>query len=38
VYPTSCDEPAGRRVGTAGRVDPQLEINIVDEDGQTVPS
>lgn len=31
------DDPIERRVGTVGRVQPHLEVKLVDEEGQTVP-
>ena len=34
---TSVDDPVGRRVSTVGRVQPHVEIKIVDEDGRIVP-
>ena len=34
---TDCDDPVERRVSTVGRVQPHVEVKIVDPDGRTVP-
>jgi len=34
---TSCDDPVERRISTVGRVQPHVEVKIVDADGHTVP-
>ena len=34
---TATDDPVMRKVGTVGRVQPHLEIKVVDADGNTVP-
>lgn len=34
---TSTDDPVDRRVSTVGRVQPHLEVKIVDSDGRIVP-
>jgi fatty-acyl-CoA synthase len=34
---TAPDDPVMRKVGTVGRVQPHLEIKVVDADGNTVP-
>ena len=34
---TSCDDPVDRRISTVGRVQPHVEVKIVDQDGNTVP-
>ncbi len=36
-FQTAVDDPLERRVGTIGRVQPHLEVKIVDTDGETVP-
>jgi fatty-acyl-CoA synthase len=36
-FQTSIDDPLERRVSTVGRVQPHLEVKIVDEQGATVP-
>jgi fatty-acyl-CoA synthase len=36
-FQTSTDDPVERRVSTVGRVQPHLEVKIVDADGNTVP-
>jgi fatty-acyl-CoA synthase len=36
-FQSSGDDPLARRVSTIGRVQPHLEVKIVDEHGQTVP-
>jgi len=36
-FQTSIDDPLERRVSTVGRVQPHLEVKIVDEQGDTVP-
>ena len=35
---TSVDDPVDRRVSTVGRIQPHLEVKIVDADGRIVPS
>ena len=34
---TGCDDPVERRISTVGRVQPHIEVKIVDPEGQTVP-
>ena len=36
-FQTAIDDPLERRVSTVGRVQPHLEVKIVDESGATVP-
>jgi fatty-acyl-CoA synthase len=36
-FQTAMDDPLDRRVSTVGRVQPHLEVKIVDEEGATVP-
>jgi fatty-acyl-CoA synthase len=36
-FQTSTDDPVERRVSTVGRVQPHLEVKIVDGEGNTVP-
>jgi fatty-acyl-CoA synthase len=36
-FQTAVDDPLERRVGSVGRVQPHLEVKIVDEAGETVP-
>ena len=36
-FQSSIDDPLERRVGTVGRVQPHLEVKIVDDDGRIVP-
>jgi fatty-acyl-CoA synthase len=36
-FQTAMDDPLDRRVSTVGRVQPHLEVKIVDEQGATVP-
>ena len=36
-FQTAMDDPLERRVSTVGRVQPHLEVKIVDEQGATVP-
>lgn len=36
-FQTAIDDPLERRVSTVGRVQPHLEVKIVDEQGATVP-
>jgi fatty-acyl-CoA synthase len=36
-FQTSADDPVERRVSTVGRVQPHLEVKVVDADGATVP-
>ena len=36
-FQTSCDDPLERRVATVGRVQPHVEVKIVDADGRIVP-
>ncbi len=36
-FQTSIDDPAERRVSTVGRIQPHLEVKIVDADGRIVP-
>jgi fatty-acyl-CoA synthase len=36
-FQTAIDDPLERRVSTVGRVQPHLEVKIVDEEGNTVP-
>jgi fatty-acyl-CoA synthase len=34
---TACDDPVDRRISTVGRVQPHVEVKIVDAEGNTVP-
>ncbi|MDZ4762860.1 MAG: AMP-binding protein [Alphaproteobacteria bacterium] len=36
-FQTSVDDPLDRRVSTVGRVQPHLEVKVIDEQGSTVP-
>jgi len=36
-FQSACDDPIERRVATVGRVQPHLEVRIVDGDGRVVP-
>ncbi|MEN8197963.1 MAG: AMP-binding protein, partial [Pseudomonadota bacterium] len=36
-FQTSADDPLDRRVSTVGRVQPHIEVKIVDEEGKVVP-
>ena len=36
-FQSSTDDPLGRRVSTVGRIQPHVEVRIVDEEGRTVP-
>jgi fatty-acyl-CoA synthase len=36
-FQTSMDDPVDRRVSTVGRIQPHLEVKIVDGDGRVVP-
>ena len=36
-FQSATDDPLGRRVATVGRIQPHVEVKIIDEDGQTVP-
>ena len=36
-FQTAADDPLDRRVSTVGRVQPHLEVKVVDEAGNTVP-
>jgi len=36
-FQTSTDDPVERRVSTVGRVQPHLEVKVVDADGNTAP-
>ena len=36
-FQTAKDDPLDRRVSTVGRIQPHLEVKIVDADGKTVP-
>jgi len=36
-FQSSTDDPVERRVSTVGRVQPHLEVKVVDADGKTVP-
>ena len=36
-FQRSVDDPAARRVSTVGRIQPHVEVKIVDEQGRTVP-
>ena len=36
-FQSSTEDPLGRRVSTVGRVQPHLEVKIIDADGNTVP-
>ncbi|RBP08706.1 fatty-acyl-CoA synthase [Roseiarcus fermentans] len=36
-FQSACDDPIGRRVSTVGRVQPHLEVKIVDHEGRIVP-
>ena len=37
-FQTGPDDPVERRVSTIGRVQPHLEVKIVDEDGRDRPA
>jgi fatty-acyl-CoA synthase len=34
---TATDDPFERRVGSVGRIQPHLEVKVIDPDGHTVP-
>jgi len=36
-FQSSPDDPIARRVSTIGRVQPHLEVKVIDENGETVP-
>ncbi|MEQ1608518.1 MAG: AMP-binding protein [Hyphomonadaceae bacterium] len=36
-FQTAMDDPLERRVSTVGRVQPHLEVKVIDENGNTVP-
>ena len=36
-FQSSVDDPLERRVSTVGKVQPHIEVKIIDEAGQTVP-
>jgi fatty-acyl-CoA synthase len=36
-FQTAADDPLDRRVGTVGRIQPHIEVKIVDEEGKIVP-
>ncbi len=37
-FQTAVDDPAHRKVGTVGRIQPHCEVRVVDDEGQTVPT
>jgi fatty-acyl-CoA synthase len=36
-FQTAADDPLDRRVGTVGRVQPHIEVKIIDDDGKVAP-
>ncbi len=36
-FQSSCDDPLARRVSTVGRIQPHIEVKIVDSDGRIAP-